>query len=390
MSYLEDLVKELQDYYQNEYNQDVDTPHGKQAKYLHWNDYFMKKFNTEEKKTDYMARMSSLLGTVRHKAPGPKEPKLVDVLPVGPTPDQETDGGQPVEMLIFLGKLPLDSSGYIRGATNSRQVLENMSKFVMTGNKTDMYPIEVAPELLGCISQQTVPDWSMGVSVGNSVVMASHLFVNGALELGFWDKCPPDQRKTLAIHLRKCLQIKCMWKYSGNMKEQVFESISTKAHAVRRARTSILGYMAGYTIIIDMEVSKRGQRKSRQELLTELIRWHNSQEKTKTSKITPTEISAMKVIATWEPDGQAMRRLKAMWGAAPAAQSAVTVEMLAAPYLDPAKDSIVSAETDPLWHAIYTPSEPKLLVYLQRSEGVFQHKIDEQVAAGKKPSLVNR
>ena len=390
MSYLEDIDKQLQDYYQNQYNQEEDTPQGKQAKYLNWNDYFVKKFNTEDKKNSYMGRMWSLLESVRQHAPGPKKPKLLDVLPAGPTPDEETDGGQPVQMLLFLAKLPLDTSGYIRGATNSRQALENMSKFVLTGNKTDMYPIEVAPDLLGCTSQQAVPDWSMGVSVGNGVVMAAHLFVNGALELNIWDRCPEDQRRSLSIRLRKCLQIKCMWKYAPHMKGQVFESISTKAHAVRRARTSILGYMAGYNIVINMELSKRGQRKSRQELLTDLIRWHNSQETTKTSKITPSEIQAMKIVATWEAEGQAIRRLQAMWGASPASQSAVTVEMLAAIYLDPAKDSLVSAEADPLWHAIYTPSEAKIMVYLQRCEGVFQHKIDEQVAAGKKPSLVSR
>lgn len=230
----------------------------------------------------------------------------------------------------------------------------------------------------------------MGVSVGNGVIMAAHLVVNGTLALKLWDRCPVDQRKTFAIHLRKCLQIKCMWKYTPNLKEQVFESISTKAHAIRRAKTTVLGYMTGYNRIIEGEVSKRGQRKSRQELLLDLINWHNSQEKTRTSKISPTEIKAMKVIATWDPEGPVTRLLQAMWGASPPAQSAVTMEMLAAHYLDPAKDVLVSAETDPLWNGIYHPTEPKLLAYLLRCEGYFQHKIDEQVAAGKKPSLINR
>ena len=230
----------------------------------------------------------------------------------------------------------------------------------------------------------------MGVSVGNGVIMAAHLVVNGTLTLKLWDRCPEDQKRAFAIHLRKCLQIKCMWKYTPNLKEQVFESISTKAHAVRRAKTSVLGYMSGYNLIIENELSKRGQRKSRQELLGELITWHNTQEKTKTSKINPVEIKAMKVIVTWNPEGQVTRLLQAMWGASPPAQASVTVEMMAASYLDSSKDVLVSAEVSPLWNGIYHPTEPKILVYLQRSEGYFQHKIDEQVAAGKKPSLINR
>ena len=62
----------------------------------------------------------------------------------------------------------------------------------------------------------------MGVSVGNGVIMAANLFVSGTLTLKLWDRCPEDQKRTLAIHLRKCLQIKCMWKFTPNLKAQVF------------------------------------------------------------------------------------------------------------------------------------------------------------------------
>ena len=54
----------------------------------------------------------------------------------------------------------------------------------------------------------------------------------------------------------------------------------------------------------------------------------------------------------------------------------MTVEMMGANYLDLAREVLVSAETNPVWNGIYHPTEPKLLVYLQRSEGVFQHKIE--------------
>ena len=156
MSYLEDIDKELQDYYQREYNQEEDTPQGKQAKYLSWNDYLMKKYNSEDQRTSYKNQMLTLLQEVKRHAPGPRKQNLSAVLPAAPAPEEDTDGGQPVDMLLFLAQFPLDVTGYIRGATNSRQILENMSKFLLTGNKTEMYPIEVAPDLLGCSSQQVV------------------------------------------------------------------------------------------------------------------------------------------------------------------------------------------------------------------------------------------
>ena len=51
--------------------------------------------------------MWSLLETARRVAPGPKQPHIVYVLQIGPAPDEGTDGGQPVEMLICLVRLPL-------------------------------------------------------------------------------------------------------------------------------------------------------------------------------------------------------------------------------------------------------------------------------------------
>ena len=68
MSYLEDIDKQLQDYDQKEYNQEEDTPHGEQAKYLSWNDYFVKKYNSEGRRADYKNLMLSLVGEVKRHA----------------------------------------------------------------------------------------------------------------------------------------------------------------------------------------------------------------------------------------------------------------------------------------------------------------------------------
>jgi hypothetical protein len=51
-----------------------------------------------------------------------------------------------------------------------------------------------------------------------------------------------------------------------------------------------LGYENAYSILVEHEVGKRGQRKSREELFMEHIKWHNKQEKNQTARICAAEI----------------------------------------------------------------------------------------------------
>ncbi len=71
-------------------------------------------------------------------APAKKEP--VQTLPALPV-----DGEEPATFAVPLWCLPYQTKMFIRGATNGKHVLENMSTFLLRGNQTATYPIEVVP-----------------------------------------------------------------------------------------------------------------------------------------------------------------------------------------------------------------------------------------------------
>ena len=234
-------------------------------------------------------------------------------------------------------RLLCEVTGFIRGATNSKQVLENFSTFMMGGNKTHLYPIELAAELLGAQPEMPLEHWNIGVSVGNAVVMACHLLVWATIRYDLLEKCPVPDKKKFAVHLRQALILSTIWKPMADMKQAIFDSISTKQAAARRAKTSVLGFVAAYNIVVEKEVAKRAQRKSRSELLLEMLRWHNRQEESRAGRLQQVEMKAIQTLSSWSTGAECMRTLLAIWGASPPAQSSVTTDMLAADYLDAGK-----------------------------------------------------
>ncbi len=65
-----------------------------------------------------------------------------------------------------------------------------MGIFMSSGNKTYLYPIEISPLLLNLVEGHEIKAFSIGVSVGNAVVMASHLFVSAGISNNLWSLCP--------------------------------------------------------------------------------------------------------------------------------------------------------------------------------------------------------
>ncbi len=370
-----------------------DTPTGPQAKYLNWNHYFACMFPAtpvgKAALEQYIEGMQNLCKQVLDVAPGTRAGREVpSTLPAGPAADDVE--AEPVKLNLNLWHLPLHQTGYIRGATNSKHIIENMATFMLSGNKTNMYPIEIAPVLTNCTEGMPLTPCCIGVSVGNAVVMGSHLFVHGVMKHGLWGLCPAGLRRTLAIRLRQCLILGAIWKYTGDLKSAIFDSISSKQAATRRARTSVLGFVAAYGVLVDQDVLKRSQRKSRSELLMEHIKWHNKHEKMRSCRLQNSEIKAMMIIMEWPQGSQALRALTAIWGASHPSQASVTTDMIAADYLDPSKANLVSKDDNPLWHAIFQPKLDVIETYLARCEGTFQYRINDLIKSGKKPNLMNR
>ena len=230
---------------------------------------------------------------------------------------------------------------------------------------------------------------SVGVSVGNAVIMACHLFMDAVVRHNLWEKCPDNIKKDFARKVRTCLVMTVLWKYQGDLTSAIFDSISSKQSATRRAKTSVLGYVAAYNVLVEQDFAKRGNKKSKAEILMGYIKWHNKTETARACKLQPAEIRAMQTISSWAPGSPALRILQGIWGAAHPSQSSVTTEMVGLDFLDPSKQS-VSKQDNPVWHAILYPSEDVLVSWLQRCEGVFNHAIDDLTKVGRKANVTNR
>lgn len=341
----------------------------------------------------YIGALKNLLSAVVAMSPGTRAGREVpSVLPSGPT-KPEADGADvdPVKFNVNIWHLPLAQSGYIRGATNAKHVLENMSTFMLVGNKTSTYPIEVSPLLLNLAEGSQITDCSIGVSVGNAVVMASHLFLHGALKHDLWRLCPDGHKRTFAARLRQCLILTVMWKYQEDLKSAIFDSISTKQAVGRRARTSVLGYVSAYGMLVDQDLQKRGQRKSRSELMADHLKWHNKNEKARGCRLQTNEVKAIMTLMQWPLTSPSFRMISAIWGATHPSQASITTDMIAADYLDLSKEcTLITKDQNPLWHMIFTLTMDITEVFLARCEGVFQHNLDAVLKVGKKPNLVNR
>ena len=137
------------------------------------------------------------------------------------------------------------------------------------------------------------------MSVGNAVVMGCHLLVWATIRHDLFAKCPAEEKNKFAVHLRQALVLNTVWKPMHDMKHAIFDSISTKQAAARRAKTSVLGLVSAYGIIVEKEAARRGQRKSKAELLLDMMRWHNKQEESRACRLQQVEMKAIQVLSTW-------------------------------------------------------------------------------------------
>ncbi len=112
----------------------------------------------------------------------PPKKETVQILPALPAENDE-----PMIFAVPLWCLPYQSKLFIRGSTNGKHVLENMSTFLLRGNQTATYPIEVVP-IFTCLragvcvcprqtvagkqksNDSIVTEWSKVTSAGRSPV----------------------------------------------------------------------------------------------------------------------------------------------------------------------------------------------------------------------------
>ena len=77
-------------------------------------------------------------------------------------------------------------------------MVDQFTVFFLEGNKTQQYPLEVYPQWLRVEPGSEIQNFSIGVSIGNSVIMACYLLVDSVLRHNLWNLCPQEDAQQLA------------------------------------------------------------------------------------------------------------------------------------------------------------------------------------------------
>ena len=66
------------------------------------------------------------------------------------------------------------------------------------------------------------------------------------------------------------------------------------------------------------------------------------------------------------------------------------MNLLGSKFLSPAFESGIKKDENPLWYSMYEWSQEKADAWLTRTDGTFNFRVEEQIAKGKKPNLLNQ
>jgi len=132
------------------------------------------------------------------------------------------------------------------------------------------------------------------------------------------------------------------------------------------------------------EILAGGSRKSRPNVINDLINQYNKANKVSGNGITVDEARAIQFLAKrGEP---VIREIKLAWSTEKVPYSAVTMKTLAAPFLDDTKELPVKQGQNAMWYRNLKPSEIKYATFFRRSRLRFEAKIADTISKGKAPN----
>ena len=131
-----------------------------------------------------------------------------------------------------------------------------------------------------------------------------------------------------------------------------------------------------------------GARRMRQDLLTDAVNKLNRQTVGK-SKLNPDEVSAIHFFD--QAPASLQRLLKIVWGAEAPQHTAITLQCVSLPFLNPKKAVTgslkVQAQPNPLWREILTHSWPKVEEFVLRLRCKWDLKVREYLDRGVVPPI---
>lgn len=191
------------------------------------------------------------------------------------------------------------------------------------GNNTEKWPIEILFHILSSDGPgDPVKDCTVGLSIGFGTTLAAYLFCWAAIKLELYPVLP--RHPELARRLLKCLRMSATYDPAPNLMQQIFKSIGGKIQASARQRPTTLMMLFAFQRGVN-EVLAGGTRKSRQQVLSDIIKEYNKAEKVRACKINTDEMAAIRFLSM--RDDHFISHLKVIWGADRIGNTAVPMNM---------------------------------------------------------------
>ena len=295
------------------------------------------------------------------------------------------------KLTLPVWQLGYTESLHIRGATSAYNVFKCMERDCLNGGNTQKYPIEILPFMGGGQPGQRVEAFSMITSIGSSVVTSAFLISMYILEIGTFDGAVdathPEQE--LAKTLKSIMEVYAIYEADqSSLRVAVFKSNKGKIEAGQRPRPTILAYQASYSRVADNVLKQSKTRQTRKQLIMQQVIEHNQMEKVRGSKIKTEEIQALGNVM--EQSDWFVRKLKTIFQYQQPKFTSCPMSLLGSKFLSPSYECGIKKDDNPLWYGIYEWSQEKGDAWLRRTDGGFNFRVEECIAKGKKPNLLNQ
>ena len=239
---------------------------------------------------------------------------------------------------VRIWQMGFEEKFSFKGASSLFAVLEVVKVNLFgTGNQTQKYPIEI---LFDCGQSLPVPgsavsDFSIGYGNGCAVVLGSVLCCCAAVT-GGWMRpdslVEPRLKADLGSRLLKCIRLAATYNPKADLKSQLQSILGTKIQASNRLRPTTLQMLFAFTRLVAAELL--GTRKSKAQVLSEVLGDYNRRELVRSLKINSDEVTAIKFLSERSEEFRSL--VKLMWGVERPVYTALPMNVLAAEYLQEA------------------------------------------------------
>ena len=347
-------------------------------------EYLSVTYDSEDMKKELAQKLLSLerhCCAILHTAP---DEVFQDTVPAVPVVLKKKKGpAKPPQLLqCRLYQIGFSEASSVKGASPLNAIVQiTATNLQGRGNHTEKYPLELLYTLNdpGAQVGSPVAPFSVGISVGFGVVLASYLCCIAALELpwlqvsrgpGAISAEDKEFQEDIASRLLQMLRLTGTYQPRDTLQGQVQETLATKIMASQRTRPNSIQMLYGFRRLVLARATL--SRRSKEDLLKTAISEFNNNEQS-AFRINAEEIAGIVFISSRTP--LFLRRLKIIWGSEKPQHTAMPLQLLGSAWLSPSYPLPFRKEEKPGWAAALAPRELLYEEWIARAGGRFEAKV---------------